>query len=215
MDQAITLYIDAFWVSPYALTSYVSLKEKGLSFELKEVGLHNKEQRESDYVAKTILGKVPALSVGSFHLTESNAIAEYIEEKYSNLPRLFPQNIEHRARARQIMGWIRSDLMPIREERSTYTMFYPDLKSKKALSADGIASAKKLIQVCEALIPQGEGNLFGDWCIADTDLAFMISRLVLNDDEVPERIRRYAHTQMQRPFVKEFFDHKRIPYVHY
>jgi len=35
-----------------------------------------------------------------------------------------PASPRDRARARQIMAWIRSDLMSIREERATHTFFY-------------------------------------------------------------------------------------------
>ena len=37
---------------------------------------------------------------------------------------MLPAAPRDRARARQIMAWIRSDLMPIREERATHTFFY-------------------------------------------------------------------------------------------
>ena len=37
-------------------------------------------------------------------------------------PPLLPALPQPRARARQLLAWIRSDLMPIREERATHTM---------------------------------------------------------------------------------------------
>ena len=58
--------------------------------------------------------------------------------------------------------------------------------------------------VAEALVPQGEGDLFGAFTIADADLAFMLHRLILNGDPVPERIARYATRQWQRPSVQAF-----------
>ena len=48
------------------------------------------------------------------------------------------------------------------------------------------------------------GNLFGEWCIADTDLALMINRLVLHGDEVSERLVDYAAFQWQRASVQRF-----------
>jgi glutathione S-transferase len=35
-------------------------------------------------------------------------------------------------------------------------------------------------------------DLYGAFSIADADLAFMLQRLILNDDAVPERIARYG-----------------------
>ncbi|MGV8577848.1 glutathione transferase, partial [Pseudomonas aeruginosa] len=43
---------------------------------------------------------------------------------------------------------------------------------------------------------------FREWCIADTDLALMLNRLVMHGDPVPERLRHYAHKQWQRPSVQ-------------
>lgn len=54
----------------------------------------------------------------------------------------------------------------------------------------------------EKLLSHGQDNLFREWCIADTDLALMLNRLVMHGDPVPERVRHYAHKQWQRPSVQ-------------
>ena len=41
-------------------------------------------------------------------------------------------------------------------------------------------------------------NLFGQWSIADVNLAIMLNRLVLNRDPVPARLAAYANHQWQR-----------------
>ncbi|AHA66191.1 Glutathione S-transferase [Shigella dysenteriae 1617] len=98
---------------------------------------------------------------------------------------------------------MRSDLMPIREERPTDVVF---AGAKKApLTAEGKASAEKLFAMAEHLLVLGQPNLFGEWCIADTDLALMINRLVLHGDEVPERLVDYATFQWQRASVQSFY----------
>lgn len=40
----------------------------------------------------------------------------------------------------------------------------------------------------ERLLPAGRQNLFGEWCIADTDLAMMLNRLAQHGDGLPERL---------------------------
>jgi len=213
----LVLYMDIFWISPYVFSCYVALKEKGLSFEVRELALQNKEQKSEEYQKNTVTGKVPSLQNGSFYVSESNAIAEYLEDIFPapNHPRLFPENAEKRARARQVMGWIRSDLLPIRDERSTYTMFYEELRAKKPLSESAQVHAKKLNQVAERLIPQDGGNLFGEWSLADADLAFMLHRLIINGDEINDRVKTWAQKQFERPSIREFLEHKRAPYVEY
>lgn len=58
--------------------------------------------------------------------------------------------------------------------------------------------------MAEHLLALGQPNLFGEWCIADTDLALMINRTVLHGDEVPERLVDYATFQWQRASVQRF-----------
>ncbi|MFW8303932.1 glutathione S-transferase, partial [Klebsiella pneumoniae] len=85
-------------------------------------------------------------------------------------PAIYPQDPENRAKAREVQAWLRSDLMPIREERSTEVVFGG--KKCPALTPQGQAAAEKLIGAAERLL-EDRDNLFGEWCIADTDLALM------------------------------------------
>lgn len=97
---------------------------------------------------------------------------------------------------------LRSDLLPIREERSTDVVFGG--QKKPELSAAGRKSAEKLFETAAELLAHGGNNLFGEWSIADTDLALMINRLVLNGDAVPEPLADYATFQWQRASVQRF-----------
>ncbi|HEX5360871.1 MAG TPA: glutathione S-transferase N-terminal domain-containing protein, partial [Fluviicoccus sp.] len=72
------LYVDANYLSPYALSAYVALREKGLSFEAIPVDLQAGEHRTGAMSALSATLRVPTLSDGEFHLSESSAIAEYL-----------------------------------------------------------------------------------------------------------------------------------------
>lgn len=67
------------------------------------------------------------------------------------------------------------------------------------------------IRPAEALLPPDSENLFGQWCIADVDLALMLNRLVLNGDFVPERLAAYARHQWQRSSVQRWVNQRRPP----
>ncbi|MCA3783732.1 MAG: glutathione S-transferase, partial [Burkholderia sp.] len=54
-------------------------------------------------------------------------------------------------------------------------------------------------------------HLFGEWSIADVDLAVMLNRLVLNDDPVPQRLADYARGQWERASVQRWVKLKRPP----
>ncbi|ANR80701.1 glutathione S-transferase [Kosakonia sacchari] len=203
-EPAITLWSDAEYFSPYVLSAYVALHEKGLPFTLKTVDLDSGAQRAPDWPGFSLTQRVPVLEIEGFELSESTAIDEYLEERFAppEWERIYPLDLQKRARARQIQAWLRSDLMPIREERSTTVVF---AGAKKApLSAAGQASAAKLFAIAGELLAHDKPNLFGEWCIADVDLALMLNRLVLNGDSVPERLAYYATFQWQRSSVQRF-----------
>jgi glutathione S-transferase len=197
--SALKLYIDANFLSPYAMSAYVALHEKGLDFDVVTIDLSSKKNHEASYTEVSITGRVPTLMHNEFALSESSAIAEYLDEMFPN-PRVYPKNTKHRARARQLQAWLRSDLMPLRQERSTEVIFYKSTDIPLSIAAQ--AAAQRLFSAANILLQPNAENLFGDWCIADVDLALMLNRLVFNGDPVPERLAAYAKNQWQRPSVQ-------------
>ncbi|MFU0881409.1 glutathione transferase [Kluyvera cryocrescens] len=203
-QPVITLWSDSDFFSPYVMSVYVALKEKGLPFTLKTVNLNLGEQLKPGWKGYTATRRVPLLDVDGFELSESSAITEYLDERFAppEWERLYPHDIQKRARARQVQAWLRSDLMPIREERSTAVVFAGEKKAP--LSEAGRQSAAKLFDTASVLLAHGRPNLFGEWCIADSDLALMLNRLVLNGDDVPEVLAEYAAFQWQRASVQRY-----------
>ncbi|HEX7911905.1 MAG TPA: glutathione transferase [Paraburkholderia sp.] len=205
-DNSLHLYADAQFASPYAMSVFVALHEKGLPFEMSSVDLGSRANHDASYATTSLTQRVPMLTHGDFALSESSAITEYLDEAF--LPAsLYPQETRMRARARQIQAWLRSDLMPIRLERSTEVVFYGARGAPLTLAAQ--AAAQKLFSVAEALLTGHGLNLFGSWCIADTDLALMLNRLILNGDPVPARLQDYAAYQWERPSVKRWIELER------
>jgi glutathione S-transferase len=204
------LYAESLWASPYAFSSLVALREKGASFELVEVELARGAHQRPDYSTPSITGRIPSLEHGDFRLAESSAIAEYLEEVLPppQFPRLLPEAVRDRARARQVMAWLRSDLGALREERSTMTMFYYRSRPKP-LSAQAQRDVARLARVADRLVPPDGGPLFGAWSLVDAELAFMLHRLIFSGDPIPDRVAAYARAQWSRPAVREFIEHPR------
>jgi glutathione S-transferase len=195
------LHVDAQFASPYAMSAYVALREKGIAFDLRKVDLSAGEQHADAYASVSLTRRVPTLVDGDFALSESSAITEYLDD-LQPAPPLYPREPRARARARQVQAWLRSDLMPIRSERSTVVVFArPNLTP---LSADAGAAAQRLFTLADALLPPGAASLFGAWSIADTDLALMLQRLNRNGDAVPARLADYAAAQWERASVQEW-----------
>ena len=197
--QRLRLYVDANYASPYAMSVFVALREKALDFDIVTLDLGAGAHHSAEFARLSLTHRVPTLIDGTFALSESSAITEYLDERYPG-PGLYPQDMQAKARARQLQAWLRSDLVPIREERPTFVIFYGP--SSEPLSATAIAAAERLFGAIDALLPVGAENLFGSWSIVDTDVALMLNRLVMNGDAVPQRLADYARKQWQRPTVQ-------------
>eukprot|EP01112_Ceratiomyxa_fruticulosa_P007780 TRINITY_DN2020_c0_g1_i13.p1 TRINITY_DN2020_c0_g1~~TRINITY_DN2020_c0_g1_i13.p1 ORF type:complete len:221 (+),score=38.40 TRINITY_DN2020_c0_g1_i13:682-1344(+) len=217
VKDKVILYGEKYSYSPFVFTVFVALREKGIPFEFVKIDLNKQEQKSADYINTSITGRVPSLTHNGFSLAESSAIVEYIEEvwpgdKYP--PYLLPTDLHKRARARQILSWLRSDLSIIRDERSTNTMYFE--RATEPLSAKAQAAADKLIGVTQTLLSHSSGKfLFDEWTIVDADLSFMLHRLILNGDKVPQNIVDYAKANFERPTILEWTNAKRPEFVPY
>ncbi len=200
------LYVDSNFLSPYAMSAFVAMHEKELEFEVVPLNLAAGASREAGFAKASITQRIPTLTDGNFTLSESSAIAEYLDDIYPGTP-LYPTDPEARARARQVQAWLRSDLMPIRQERPTEVVFHGPID--RPLSGDAHACAGRLFAGVEELLQRGREQLFDQWSIADTDLALMLNRLVLNRDPVPDRLAAYARKQWQRPSVQLWVNQRR------
>lgn len=206
------LYVDSNFASPYALVAFVSLLEKGLKFEVRPLELFANAQRDAKFASISLTSRVPTLVHDQFSLSESSAICEYIDETFAGT-RLYPADPRDRARARQIQAWVRSDLMPIRVERPTFVVFCG--AKKPSLSPEAVQATEKLFAASLQLLEGRTDYLFGQWSIADVDLAMMLQRLVAHGDTVPQRLADYANHQWLRPSVQQWINHPRPPLTEY
>ncbi|MBV6818603.1 glutathione transferase [Rahnella sp. PD12R] len=202
-QPSLILYSDADYFSPYVMSAFVALTEKGIPFELETVDLAQADNLKESYSAISLTRRVPTLINGTFVLSESSAIDEYVEELFPapTFPAIYPADPENRAKAREVQAWLRSDLVPIREERPTEIVFAGE--KRPALSARAEQAAEKLYAAAERLLGDKE-HLFGEWSIADVDLALMLNRLYLNGDAMPEKLATYVKAQWQRTSVSEW-----------
>lgn len=210
---SLTLYIDAFWANCWDCGPYVALREKGLPFSTAIALLNEGTGISPGVRLQAITGLAPALQHGAFWLAESSAIIEYVEDAFPppEWPRLLPADPATRARARQLMSWIRTELNDLRADRDTRFLFYPR-GEPPPLRPAAVRQAARLIEVIERFGPPTGGALFGDWCIADVDVAFTVMRLIRGGDPVPPAVRAYAEAVWTRPSVCEYVCHARPPH---
>ena len=197
----ICLYVDKKRISPYAMSVYVALKEKGLSFQEKAIDLDLLEQKSLAYRQICPSGKVPCLVVDDFHLFESWAITEYLEDAFPapDYPALYPAEIRARAKCRAVQALLKTDFMAIRQAMPSDSVFIPP-KVPLIASADTMQDIQRLLVITDTLLD--ELWLTEQWSIADFDLAFMLHRLESHQVELSDKIRAYITRNFQRSSVQ-------------
>jgi glutathione S-transferase len=160
------------------MSVFVALEEKGLPFELELLDLEQGEQHEPEFLRRSITGRVPTLFIADeaatgrvergaepsgVWLSESMAITEYLEERFPapGHPRLYPVDLQERARVRMVQGLIRSSFTALRQERSTETIFQS--APRRPLSEAGEADRVRLIRVATALVGEGQAGIVEKW----------------------------------------------------
>ncbi len=207
MADELVLYGNDLYSSPYVFSAFVTLEEKKVPYRLELLSLEKKEHERPAYAGPSYTGRVPALRHGDFWLAESSAIDEYLDEAFPAPahPRLYPEDPRERARVRMIQAFLRSDLVALRHERSTATLF--EGERPKPFTKEGKAAADRLVRIAERFLPQGASFVAGRFSPADADLAMMLQRLVHNGDPCPDRLGAYAKAIFARPSVRSWLAH--------
>ena len=203
----LTLYAESSWMSPWVFHAMVALEEKRLPYQLEVASLPIPAGVKAAMQPRAVIAKVPILVHGDLWLSESMAISEYLAETFPfpDHPRLFPSSLAERARARQIMMFLRTSSFALREARPTSSVFGRPLQ--RAMPEQAREEAAELERIALAVIPEGRTTMFADWCIADCDLALALMRLIAHQDPLDHRLVDYAIAQFDRTSVRRFIAH--------
>lgn len=203
----LTLYAESTWMSPWVFHAMVALEEKELPYKLQVVPLPLPASTRATLQAKSLIVEVPILVHGETWISESLAISEYLAETFPwpGHPRLFPADLAERARARQIMMFLRTNLFALREARPTSAVFGRPLT--RPMPDKAKEEAAELERIALAVIPDERTTMFAEWCIADCDLALALMRLIANQDPLDRRLVNYALAQFDRKSVRRFVAH--------
>jgi glutathione S-transferase len=204
MADDLVLYGNDKYSSPYVFSVFVTLEEKKVPYRYEALSLEKKEHEKPGYAGPSYTGRVPAIRHGDFWLAESSAIDEYLDEAFPAPahPRLYPQDPRERGRVRMVQALVRSDLMPLRQERPTSTLF--EGEAAKPFTPEGKAAADRLVRIAERFLPERASFVAGSFSPADADLALMLQRIVANGDPCPERLAAYARAVFARPSVRKW-----------
>lgn len=105
-----TLY--GYFRSSAAYRVRIALGLKGLSADPRYIHLRKGEQTAPDYMKLNPAGLVPVWIENDFHLAQSLAIIEYLDETHPK-PALLPRDPRQRAIAREVALTVAADIHPI------------------------------------------------------------------------------------------------------
>lgn len=99
--MALTFYYGSG--SPFAWRVWLALEFKAIAYDQKMISFSAGDLRTPEYMAINPRRKVPAIVDDGFSLYESQAILEYLDERYPDGPRLFPGDVRQRALIRRMV----------------------------------------------------------------------------------------------------------------
>lgn len=129
-----------------------ALAAKGIEFESVLVDLQGGAQRQSDFLGRNPMGRVPVLEMDGYVLAESVAIFEYLEEVRPDPP-LYPRTPIERARVRQLVELVNSGIQPL-QNTSAQRRHSPDRAEQVAFAATfnewGLCALEALLRAFDA-----------------------------------------------------------------
>ncbi len=117
--------------SPFAWKVWLTLEHKGIAHEAKRLSFDKEETRSPEFLKVNPRAQVPAILDDGFALAQSNAICEYLEERYPDKP-LMPKDAKVRAAIRRMIGEADDKLYKASShlmDLALYAAKEPDLKA--------------------------------------------------------------------------------------
>ena len=210
--RQLTLFVDGYFTSCWDATCFVALTEKQVEFTTARALLRDGQGAPAALREQTAIARIPALQHGEFWLTESLAIVEYLEDAFPppDHVRLLPAEPAQRARARQIMAWLRFDQRALRAERPWQLSIYPPPPDEPQLplSPEAEHDIGEMLDLVSRLAAGGE---LDEWNIAQADLAFAVWRIGRTGYPLPPDAQRLLDRNTARPSVRAYLEHPRPP----
>jgi glutathione S-transferase len=89
--------------SPFSWRVWLALELKGIPYNLKILSFQNEDTRKPEFVALNPRHTVPTIVDDGHALWESLAIVEYLDERFTSGPKLYPGDVKARARVRRLI----------------------------------------------------------------------------------------------------------------
>ena len=197
------LKLCGFRISNYHNKVLIALREKGIAFE-EDSTVHLSQK--DDYVARSVMGKVPYLEVDGERLIESAVILEYLEDAYPQKT-LLPKDPLARAKVRELVTVIELH-MELVVRRLYSSVFFGGTASdstKQSVEKDlakGVRSLKALAKF-SPFIAGPEFTIADCAAAVHLPLVSLSTKLAYGRDALEElpQVKSYLKMLGQRPSV--------------
>ncbi|MEQ9116127.1 MAG: glutathione S-transferase N-terminal domain-containing protein [Rickettsiales bacterium] len=203
MSKEFKLIIGNLNYSSWSLCSWLCLKSAGFEFEEEKISLGIKGSRK---VIRQFSpsGFVPALIHNNLTISDSLAIAEYINELSNNS--LYPKGIKDRAKCRSIISELHSGFVDFRKEvPMNIKKTFPNAQ----LSFGANKQFERIQEIFEDLLKR-DGFLFGEWGMADIFYSQVVIRIVNYNLPCSDTIKKYCNKVLSKNFIQEWIEKAKL-----
>jgi glutathione S-transferase len=140
--MALTFYYGSG--SPFAWKVWLTLEHKGIDYEAKRLSFDKDETKTPEFLKVNPRAQVPAIVDYGFALAQSNAICEYLEERYTDKP-LMPRDVKARATIRRMIAEADDKLYGAGSDLMDKVLYAkPEERDQKAIAESKDKLAKEL-----------------------------------------------------------------------
>lgn len=205
------LKLSGFHVSNYHNKVRLALLEKGIAFE---EDANCRPSQKDEWLARSPMGKVPVIEVDGTALAESQAICEYLEDAYPQVP-LYPKDPLARAKVRELIAVIElhMELVARRLYGALYFGGQVSEETKKEVERDlakGVRAFSKLVKF-DPYIAGKEFTLADCVAFVSLPLISMTSKLAFGKDalESVPQLKPYLKMLGERPHFRKVNDDRK------
>jgi len=185
------------------------LLELGLDYQFHPIGSRTGETQTSEFKQLNPRHKIPVLQHGSFVLTESAAIIQYLSETFADSKELYmPKDATSRATLNEWCYFIVSEL----DAGSLYVVRrHEGLKHVYGEAPGAVEEAKKYflhnLEAMASRVESGGPHLFGErFSAADILLMTCLDWAASSGISLPDTFSRYRRRVAQRPAYRTAFE---------
>jgi len=174
-------------------------KELDLDYEHIPIEIGPAGARKAEYLAINPNGRLPAIDDGGFVLWESLAITLYLAKKHG---RLYPATLEGEAKAWQWSLWSVQEVDRGVNIWSLHAIRLPPEDRDAARLAEALKVLAPPFKVLDGALAERRYLLGDEFCVADLNVAAVISRAIDMDLSATPRIADWLARCLDRPAAR-------------